>query len=176
VTGSIAGAPAGRVLVGGVGYRWFGDASFGLLASDALAALDWPAGVDVQDLGYGALHVALDLADADPPYDRVVLLAVTERGREPGRLYRFTYDPTVPGAEEVQARMHEAGAGVIDLDHLLVIGRHFGALPDDVLAVELEPHPGTTGDRLSSEAEALLPEAVELVRRAVLAPARVPSV
>jgi Ni,Fe-hydrogenase maturation factor len=133
----VSAAPPGRVLVGGVGYRWFGDGSFALLASDELSALDWPPGVDVLDLGYGALHVAMDLADAD--------------------------------------RMYEAGAGVVDLDHLLVIGRHFGGLPDDVVAIELEPEPGTTGDQLSAAAQALLPRAVELVRHEALAPARLPT-
>lgn len=160
---------AGRVLIGGVGYRWFGDGSFGLVASDELATLDWPPGVDVEDLGYGALHAALDVADADPPYDRVILIAVAQRGREPGRLYRLRCDATMPGTEEVQARMYEAGAGVVDLDHLLVIGRHFGCLPPDVVTVELEPCPDTTGDRLSAQAQALLADAVELVRREVLA-------
>ena len=167
-------APA-RVLIGGVGYRWFGDGSFALLAADALAELPWPEGVDVLDLGYGALHVAMDLGDVDPPYDRVVLLAVTERGREPGRLYRFDVPAGVPDLQDVQERMYEAGAGVLDVDHLLVIGRHFGALPDDVVVVELEPEPGTLGDQLSVAAQALLPEAVELVRREVLAPLRVPA-
>ncbi len=169
----MSAAPPDRVLIGGVGYRWFGDGSFALLASDALSGLDWPSGVDVLDLGYGALHVAMDLADADPPYERVVLVGVTERGREPGRLYRFTCDPGAPSAQDVQDRMYEAGAGVVDLDHLLVIGRHFGALPDDVVAIELEPVPGTTGDELSAAAQALLPQAVELVRHEVLAPAPV---
>jgi hydrogenase maturation protease len=177
VMGHAAPAPvAGRVLIGGVGYRWFGDRSFGLLAGEALAGLDWPRGVDVEDLGYGALHVALDLADADPPYARVVLIAATERGREPGRLYRLRGDAAVPDTEQVQARLYEAAAGVIDLDHLLVIGRHFGALPDDVVVVELEPHPGTTGEGLSPRVRALLPHAVELVRREALAPAHVPTV
>jgi hydrogenase maturation protease len=171
----MTGAAPGRVLVGGVGYRWFGDGSFALLVSDALAGLEWASGVDVLDLGYGALHVATDLADVDPPYERVVLIGVTERGRAPGQLYRFACDPGAPSAQDVQDRMYEAGAGVIDLDHLLVLGRHFGALPDDVVAVELEPHPGTTGDQLSPAAEALLPQAIELVRREVLAPARVPA-
>jgi hydrogenase maturation protease len=165
----------GRVLIGGVGYRWFGDRSFGLLVGDALGELDWPPGVEVEDLGYGALHVALDLAAADPPYQRVVLIAVTERGRAPGRLYRVRCDAAAPDAEQVQARLYEAAAGVVDLDHLLVIGRHFGALPDDVVAVELEPLPGSTGDRLSARAQALLPRAVELVRREALAPAHVPA-
>ncbi len=167
-------APA-RVLIGGVGYRWFGDGSFALLAAAALAELTWPEGIDVMDLGYGALHVAMDLADVARPYDLAVLLAVTERGREPGRLYRFYAPLTVPDPQDVQERMYEAGAGVLDLDHLLVIGRHFGALPDDVVVVELEPQPGTLGDQLSAAAQALLPEAVELVRHEVLAPARVPA-
>jgi hydrogenase maturation protease len=171
----MTGAAPGRVLVGGVGYRWFGDGSFALLVSDALAGLDLPSRVDVLDLGYGALHVAMDLADVDPPYERVVLVAVTERGRAPGQLYRFSCESGVPDPQEVQDRLYEAGAGVIDLDHLLVIGRHFGALPDDVVAIELEPHPGTTGDQLSVAAQALLPDAVDLVRREALAPARVPT-
>ncbi len=165
----------GRVLIGGVGYRWFGDGSFGLVASDELARLDWPPGIDVEDLGYGALHVALDLVEADPRYERAVLIAVTERGREPGRLYRFRCDATMPDTEEIQARMYEAGAGVIDLDHLVVIGRHFGALPDDVVAIELEPHPGTIGVELSPHVQALLPDAAELVRREVLTAAHAPS-
>lgn len=155
---------ARRVLIGGVGYRWFGDRSFGLVAGDELARLDWPQGVDVEDLGYGALHVALDLAGVDPPYERVILLGATERGREPGRLYRFECDASIPESEDVQARMYEAGAGVIDLDHLVVIGRHFHALPDDIVAIELEPHPGTTGAALSAHAQALLPDAVRLAR------------
>ncbi len=161
---------AARVLIGGVGYRWFGDASFGLFVSDELAGLDWPPGVDVEDLGYGALHVALDLANADPPYERVILVAVTERGREPGRLYRLRCDERKPDTEEVQARMYEASAGVIDLDHLLVIGRHFDALPTDVVAIELEPHPGTTGDELTVQVQALLADAIDLVRAEALAP------
>jgi hydrogenase maturation protease len=171
----VTGTVPRRVLVGGVGYRWFGDGSFALLVSDALAGLDWPPGVDVLDLGYGALHVAMDLADVDPPYERVVLIGVTERGREPGKLYRLDCEPAEPDQQDVQNRMYEAGAGVIDLDHLLVIGRHFGGLPDDVIAIELEPHPGTTGDQLSVAAQALLPDAVDLVRREALAPARVPT-
>ncbi len=167
-------APApGRVLVGGVGYRWFGDGSFALLVCDALSGSEWSPQVDVVDLGYGALHVAMDLADVDPPYERLVLVAVTERGRQPGRLYRFDCDTRPPDARDVQDRMYEAGAGVIDLDHLLVIGRHFGALPDDVVAIELEPHPGTTGAELTAAAQALLPQAIEWVRREVGAPARV---
>ncbi len=159
-----------RVLIGGVGYRWLRDASFGLIASDALARLEWPMGVEVADLGYGALYVAQDLEDAQPPYDRVVLLAGVARGREQGRVYDYRWNGALPSPDEIQERVREAGAGVIDLDHLLVIARYFGALPDDVVAVEVEPVDANGGDGLSPEVAALLPEAIELVRREALAP------
>ncbi|MDL1950530.1 hypothetical protein FBQ97_12045, partial [Acidobacteria bacterium ACD] len=41
--------------------------------------------------------------------------------------------------EGIQARIREAGAGAIDLDHLLVIAQYFDALPDDVIVFEMEP-------------------------------------
>ncbi len=159
--------PAGRVLVGGVGYRWCGDASFGLAVSDEVAQLERPAEVDVEDLGYGALHVAMDLAAADPPYGLVILIAGTERGRTPGRLYRSHCRGTPADAEEVQARMYEAAAGVIDLDHLVVLGRHFDALPHDLVTIELEPQPASSGEALSAQARALIPVAVDMVTREV---------
>jgi hydrogenase maturation protease len=162
--------PAGRVLIGGVGYRWLGDASFGLVVSDRLATLDWPAGVEVADLGYGALYVALDLADAEPPYDRLVLLSGVARGRQAGRVYRYRWDQRLPDGHEIQARVGEAIAGVIDLDHLLVTGGQLGALPEEVVVIELEPVHAAAGGELSPEAARLVPDVVALARREALAP------
>jgi hydrogenase maturation protease len=161
--------PRPRVLVGGVGYRWMRDASFGVVASDELGRLDWPPGVEVADLGYGAIYAAQDIADLRP--DRLVLIAGVERGRESGMLYGYAYptpDTEHPAPDEVQARIREAGAGVIDLDHLLVIAAHLDALPSEVVLVELEPVESTWGDGLSEAAAARLPEAIELVRREAL--------
>lgn len=153
-----AAAAAGeRVLVGGVGYRWMGDASFGPVVCDRLAELPRAPGVDAADLGYGALYVVQDLADARPPYDRLVLVAGIPRGRPPGTLERRRWRPAPCAVDEVQERVREAGAGVVDLDHLLVVGQHFGALPPEVVLYELEPVT-LEGERLSAEAEALVPE------------------
>ncbi len=172
--GAVAGvrsrrAPA-RVLIGGVGYRWLGDASFGLAVSDQLAGLTWPPGIDVADLGYGALHVAFDLADADPRYDRLILLSGVARAREPGRIYRYRWDRALPDAGEIQAHVFEAAAGVVDLDHLLVVAGHLGALPADVVVIELEPVDVRAGGGLSPEAARLVPQLVALARGAALAP------
>jgi hydrogenase maturation protease len=163
-----------NVLIGGVGYRWQGDGSFGLVASDQLARQTWPEGITVEDLGYGAIYVAQDLADARPPYQRLVLLAGVARGREPGQLYAYDWQPSSPSEDELQARIREAGAGVIDLDHLLAIASFFGALPAEVLVVELEPA-SLAGEHLSAQASACLPRALGMARQAALAPAGLPA-
>lgn len=159
-----SGSPA-RLLIGGVGYRWQRDASFGLAASDALAQMDWPPGVEVADLGYGAIYVAQDIADADPPYRRLILLAGVERGRAPGQVYIYQWPGASPDQDEIQARIREAGAGVIDLDHLLCIAQHFQALPEDVLLVEVEPLDTHGGEGLSPEVDDLLPQIIEFVHK-----------
>lgn len=156
-----------RVLVGGVGYRWMGDASFGLALSDALSDLRWPGRVDVEDLGYGAIYAAQDIGDADPPYTCLILLAGVVRGREPAQIYCQRWQPRQPAADELQTRIREAGAGVIDLDHLLAIGEHFQALPGDVLLVEVEPV-ALSGAALSESVAELLPAAIAEVRQKVL--------
>ncbi len=165
-----ANTTGARVLIGGVGYRWMSDASFGLVASDELAKLDWPPGIKVDDLGYGALLVAQDLAMADPPYDRLILIAAVNRGRPAGQIYRTFWTGELPGEEEIQERVREAGAGVVDLDHLLIVGQQFQALPPDVLVFEVEPEDRSPGTELSPEMESLLPQVIEMVRREALAP------
>lgn len=160
--------PSPRVLIGGVGYRWSGDASFGLVAADEMARQTWPPGIEIADLGYGALYVAQDLADARPPYDRLILIVGVERGREPGRIYRSRWEKKTVSAEELQARIREAGAGVVDLDHLLLIADYFAALPQDVELIELEPLDTCTGERLSPAAAERLAEVTALVRDEVI--------
>jgi hydrogenase maturation protease len=157
-----------RVLIGGVGYRWQSDLSFGLHVTDALAAAGLPDGVEVADLGYGALYAAQDLASASPPYHRVVLVSAAVRGRAPG-LYDGPASPPAEAVEAIQERVREAGAGVIDLDHLLVIGGHFGAFAGELRVVELEPAALGPGERLSPLAEALLPTTLARVRALALA-------
>jgi hypothetical protein len=181
VTGVASGRDPVRVLIGGIGYRFQGDLSFGIHVSDRLLHEELPDHVEVMDLGYGALYVAQDLAHASPPYTRVVLVSAAVRGRAPG-LYDgpgpagpapATADalPGLYGPGGVQERILEAGAGVIDLDHVLVIGSHFGALPFDLRVIELEPTELHRGDGLSELAGRLLPAAVARARRAALEPA-----
>jgi hydrogenase maturation protease len=159
----------GGVLIGGVGYRWQRDASFGLAVTDALATLDWPDHIQVADLGYGALYVTQDLKDAKPPFERLLLIAGVARGRVPGELYCGRWQAALPDEHEIQERVREAGAGVVDVDHLLIIATYFGALPAHVIKLEFEPIDVAGGDGLSPRAAALLPEAVAQARALALA-------
>ena len=161
---------APRVLIGGVGYRWMRDGSIGLVASDELMRQEWPAHVEVADLGFGAIYVTQDLAHAEPPYARLVLLAGVARGRTPGRIYRSCWSGDVPDAEELQELIREAGAGIVEVDHLLAIARYFGALPDDVVLIELEPVAVEGGEDLSPEGGAALPRLLAIARDEALAP------
>jgi hydrogenase maturation protease len=157
-----------RTLIGGVGYRWQRDGSVGLAASDALGRLEWPAGVEVADLGFGAIYVAQELADARPSYDRLILLAGVARGRAAGAVHRYRYQQPLPEAEEILGRVREAGGGVIDLDHLLIIAQHAGALPPEVVVFEIEPIDESPGVELSPAMMQLLPALLEQVRAEAL--------
>ena len=155
------------IMIGGVGYRWQGDGSFGLIAADRLAAAGLPPSVLVADLGYGAIYAAQDIAAARP--DRLILIAAVPRGDAPGSLRQCRYDRPLPAADEILARIREAGAGVIDIDHLLVIAHHMEALPADVTVIEVEPLEMETASELSPLLESRLEELVHRLRSEMLA-------
>jgi hypothetical protein len=90
------------------------------------------------------------------------------RDRPPGQLACYRWDGVLPGPDEIQQRIGEAVMGVIDLDQLLVVGGHFGAFPDDVRLVEIEPEDTSWGDGFTPRIEAALDDIVAAVRRAAL--------
>jgi hydrogenase maturation protease len=157
-----------RTLIGGVGYRWQRDASFGLSVIDAMSKLDWPESVEIADLGYGAIYVTQDLRDASPSYKRLYLVTSSVRDREPGSLTSYRFTPSVHNQEELQERIREAGAGVIDIDHLIYIADYFQALPDEVYVYEIEPVDTEGGEDLSPEAASRLDDVIQEIRKKVM--------
>jgi hydrogenase maturation protease len=153
-----------RILIGGVGYHWCGDGSWGLQAVETLSQQEWPSGVEFGQLDYGAIYVSQELAAAKPPYSAIVFLSAVERDREPGRVYGYSWQPRILEIEELQSRIREAGAGVIDLEHLLAIAQHFGALPKDTRIIEFEPADLSTGTELSPAGKAAIAAASALLR------------
>ncbi len=150
-----------RVLVGGVGYRFLRDGAVGPFMSDRLA-VDASNGVEIEDLGYHPIGFTQNLQDR-PIYDRIVLVGAVARGREPGTVTSYRWDHALPSDKEIQERVSEAVTGVISLDNLLIVTQAFGAFPDDVRVVEVEPADEGWGEGFSPVIEAKLAEIEEAV-------------
>lgn len=156
-----------RVIVAGVGYRNLRDHSIGVEVADRLETAPWPDDVVVEDLSYNPIAVVQRLED-EPPEQRfqraVVVGAVERRGRPPGTVAAYRWDGVLPTDEEIQRAVTEAVTGVIALDNTLVVTRHFGALPDEVVVVEVEPAVQEFGDTFSEVVARQLDGVCELVR------------
>lgn len=162
--------PAPRTLIGGVGYHDLCDFSAGPRVTARLAAEAWPAEVEVEDLSYGPVAVVHRLNDADPPFDRLVVVGAVRRGREPGSLTAYRWDGVLPDAEEIQARVAEAVTAVVGVDNLVVVVAALGDAPDEVCVVEIEPWIEAMGDEFSPPVERSAREAARLIREIALAP------
>jgi hydrogenase maturation protease len=157
---------AARVLIAGVGYSQLRDNSLGPILIAELKKLDWPEGIEVEDLSYGPIGVMHSL-DEQPPYDKIIFLAAVSRGRRPGGLYCYAWNHELPPPDEIQARVAEAVMGVISLDNLLVIATYFKKLPADVWVIEVEPADESWGDGLTPQVEAAIPAIVEKIQQEV---------
>ncbi len=152
-----------RVLVGGVGYRFLRDLSFGPLLTDGLQKEKWPEGVEIEDLSYGPVAI-LHNFDARAPYDRLVLVAGVKRGRPPGSVTQYVWDGRLPDEEEIQARVEEAGSGVISLDNLLVFLTYFRRMPKEVVVIEVEGADEDWGEGFTPEVERATPQVIAMIR------------
>jgi len=150
-----------RVLVGGVGYRFLRDGAVGPYMSDLLTARAGN-GIEVEDLGYHPVGFTQNLQDR-PKYDRIVLVGAVGRGREPGTVKAYRWDHVLPSPTEIQERVGEAVTGTISLDNLLIVTEAFGAFPDDVRVVEVEPADEGWGEGFSPVVEAKLREIEEAI-------------
>jgi len=132
-----------RVIVGGIGYRNLRDHSVGVVVTDHLEWREWPPHVVVEDLSYGPIAVVQRFEDEPPElrFDRAVFVAAAARGdgRPLGMVTAYRWDGVLPSAELIQGSVCEAVTGVIALDNTLIVGRHFRALPEEIIVVEVEP-------------------------------------
>jgi hydrogenase maturation protease len=155
-----------RVIVAGVGYRNLRDHSVGVEVADRLAVRRWPDDVVVEYLSYNPIAVVQRLEDEPPErrFERAVVVAAVERaGRPPGTVTAYRWDGVLPADAEVQRAVTEAVTGVIALDNMLVITRHFGALPDEVAVVEVEPAVHEFGEAFSDVVGAVFDAVCRLV-------------
>ena len=166
--------PAARteILVGGVAELFQGDLDLGRRAVEALAREDFGAGVLVEELSYGAVAVAQRLEDLRP--DALVLVGAAARGRHPGTVERREVGGVALSPAEAQTAVGDAVTGYVSIDLVVEVAAALGALPDDAVAIEVEPAATEVSEELSAEAAEGLERALELVRSEVRA-RRVPA-
>ena len=162
------------ILVGGIGLPWLRDLDYGTQWIVRVREEQWPADVLLEDLSYSAHRVLHTLQDLKP--SRVVLVGCMPRHVDPpGTIRRYRLDLSPPPLEEVHERLAEAVMGIVDLDHTMVVVRHWQAFPPDTIIVEVEPEDGEFGLGFSDTVEATVAVVAAIVRREVERPADVHS-
>lgn len=155
-----------RMLVGGVGYRFMRDLSFGPLVVDRIRGEHWLTDVEIEDLSYAPVAIAQRWMDSRP--GRLVLVGAVARGDRPaGTICRYCPTGVLPDPYEIQLRVGEALTGIISLDNLLVVSRAFGALPRDVEVLEIEPADSGWGDGLSTPLQSAVPKVIAALREII---------
>ena len=157
-----------RVFIGAAGYTYLRDLSVGLKILEEIKRLEWPVGVEIDDLSPGGPIAAVHRFRDVPPYDRVILVGAVGRGRQPGQMYRYRWDGQLPDQEEIQGRVGEGVTGVISLDNLLIVGGYFAIWPPDVVIVEIEPCDEGWGPDFSEPVQALISPAIQVVQLAAV--------
>lgn len=152
------------VLVSGIGYSNMSDMSFGRVLLGELEKIEWSENVHVEDLNFGPIMIYQWLEESPVKFDKWVLLSAEKRGREPGTLEVYRWQDPQASAAEIQASIGEAVTGVINLENLLIICKHFKVLPEDVTIVEIEPQNEEYGLEFSPVVAARVSEAIETVK------------
>ena len=153
-----------RTLIAGIGYSNLSDSSIGPIAAAELKKKLLPATIKIDDLSYGPISVMHNFAEANPRYQRLVLITAADFGAQPPAMRWDRWPAILPSPEEVQARIVEAASGVIDWKNLLVILQQFEVLPPEVFVVAVQPVKTDFGMELSPEMRQLLPEILTIAR------------
>ncbi len=154
-----------RVIVAGVGYRNLRDHSVGVVVADRLLGRAWDDDVVVEDLSYNPIAVGQRLDDEPPErrFARAVMVGAVEReNRPPGTVAVYRWDSVLPDDDEIQRSVTEAVTGVIALDNTLVVTRHFGGMPDEVVVIEVEPGVQEFGEDFSEPVAGVIDHVCEL--------------
>jgi hydrogenase maturation protease len=161
--------PRRRVLVGTVGYHLLRDYSVGPHLLPRLRAMDWPPGVEVDELNWGPVAVVQHFETLSQPYDRVVILTATDLGKVAGTITLRRWRGGLPDLLAIQDRVAEAVTGTISVYNLLVIGEYFHIWPAEVLLVDVQPGEEEAGDEFTPAVAVVIPAVLALVRQAASA-------
>jgi hydrogenase maturation protease len=145
-----------RALIGGVGYPDLADISVSWAVVAELERRSLPLGVIAEDISYNPVAVVQRLDDEPPDarFEVVVVVSAVTRGRMPGTVTAYRWDGGLPDAGQVHRAVTDAVTGIIHVDNTLIVAKQFGALPDRVAVLEIEPQVEAFGEPLSRAVEA----------------------
>lgn len=159
--------PAGfRVLVGGVGELFQSDLDLGRLVVNHLMAEEFPRGVYVEDLSYGAIPFTHRLMELQPHV--LILVGSKQRDREPGSIHRRRVDGVDRTPEQLQTAVGDAYVGYVDLDLAVDVAFALDLLPPRTVVIEVEAAEVGPSDQLSPSGKAAMAPTASAVRREII--------
>jgi len=141
------------VLILGVGNILLSDEGAGVHTIRALETQGCPDGVELLDVGTGAL----DIIDIIANREKVIIIDAVRGGGEPGAVYRFTPNDMVIQSP-TPLSVHQ-----FDIPGMLNMAKLAGRMPEQVIIIGIEPKRVEWGLDLSPEVAAVIPRVVELV-------------
>ncbi len=153
-----------RVLIGAIGYFNLRDYSIGPKLLAQLKKIQWPSGIEVDEMNWGPIAIVQQFQSLPDPYDRVIFLTARSCGRLVGTITLRQWNGGLPDEENIQARISEAVTGVISADNLLIIGEHFKIWPEEVFVVDVEPGKEEMGETFTPEVEAVIDDVLEIIQ------------
>jgi len=150
-----------KILVAGIGNKYFGDDGFGPRVIEALLAKNLSEDVEARDVGLCGATLAPDLGD----YKLAIFVDAVRRGEKRGTIYRSEIE-----AEQVEKlkpddamssftlSVHEAR-----LEELILLAKAIGTLPPTTIVIGCEVLEFKLGEVLSPEVEVAVQRAVELI-------------
>ncbi len=120
---------------------------------EAMQRMKVPSNVELVDGG----TAGLDLLDVVADRRKVIVIDAVQADNEPGTVFRFSVDDFKPQGV-VNVSLHQVG-----LLETLIMAKHLGCAPRQVVIFGIEPKEMGYGLELSAQVAAVVPKVIELV-------------
>lgn len=138
--------------------------SVGPVLLPRLQQMEWPEGVEVEEMNWGPIAIVQYFESLKIPFDKVIFLVAIERSeRNIGDIDIFKWKGELPSETQIQACVGDAATGVISVENLLVIGEYFKIWPKDVYLIDVEPGQEVAGEHLTEAVKQKIPEILKVL-------------
>lgn len=150
-----------KIFIGTVGYHNLRNHSIGPALLPQLQGMQWPEGVELDELNWGPIAIVQRFQSLPTPYDRVILIAAIERPeRKVGDITVFKWMGKLPDGELIQRCIGDAVTGVISVENLLIIGEYFKIWQGETFVVDIEPGSEEAGENFTEEMQQAIPDLI----------------